>query len=241
MYSQIFPFLLIVKYKKLCWLTGFSMFCDDYNYGNLNPTTSVPPIHDHLTTLLPMSDTGGESTVLSITTTKPAASSVQVQNSANATTLVIATQAPSTPSYVQEIETTVSNDATGVSTPAHSTVTHTPQQGATTSYPATATDAILTSSEVPTVSPPQWIDLTSSLPSQTTSISISSSTVHSTTPISVSVNNDGSSGINSSLITSLLPQIVNEDSPTTVHNLTSVPEQQSDVSSISTINVRYIT
>ena len=238
MYSQIFPFLLIVKYKKLCWLTGFSMFCDDYNYGNLNPTTSVPPIHVHLTTLLPMSDTGGESTVLSITTTKPAASSVQVQNSANATTLVIATQAPSTPSYVQEIETTVSNDATGVSTPAHSTVTHTPQQGATTSHPATDTDVILISSEVPTVSTTQWIDLTSSLPSQTTAVIIGSSTVHSTSPISTSANNDGNNGINSSLITSLLPQIVNEDQSPTIHNLTSIPVLQAGVSSTSTINVR---
>ena len=238
MYSQIFPFLLIVKYKKLCWLTGFSMFCDDYNYGNLNPTTSVPAIHDHITTLLPMSDTGGESTVLSITTTKPAASSVQVQNSANATTLVIATQAPSTPSYVQEIETTVSNDATGVSTPAHSTVTHTPQQGATTSHPATDTDVILISSEVPTVSTTQWIDLTSSLPSQTTAVIIVSSTVHSTSPISASANNDGNNGINSSLITSLLPQIVNEDPSTTIHNLTSIPVLQTGVISTSTINVR---
>ena len=238
MYSQIFPFLLIVKYKKLCWLTGFSMFCDDYNYGNLNPTTSVPPIHDHLTTLLPMSDTGGESTVLSITTTKPAASSVQVQNSTNATTLVFATQAPSTPSYVQEIETTVSNDATGVSTPAHSTVTHTPQQGATTSHPATDTDVILISSEVPTVSTTQWIDLTSSLPSQTAAVIIGSSTVHSTSPISTSANNDGNNGINSSLITSLLPQIVNEDPSPTIHNLTSIPVLQTGVISTSTINVR---
>ena len=238
MYSQIFPFLLIVKYKKLCWLTGFSMFCDDYNYGNLNPTTSVPPIHDHLTTLLPMSDTGGESTVLSITTTKPAASSVQVQNSANATTLVIATQAPSTPSYVQEIETTVSNDATGVSTPAPSTVTHTPQQGATTSHPATDTDVILISSEVPTLSTTQWIDLTSSLPSQTAAVIIGSSTVHSTSPISTSANNDGNNGINSSLITSLLPQIVNEDPSPTIHNLTSIPVLQTGVISTSTINVR---
>ena len=217
------------------------MFCDDYNYGNLNPTTSVPAIHDHLTTLLPMSDSGGESNVMSITTIKPAASSFPVQNSTNATTLVFATQAPSTPSYVQEIETTVSNDATGASTPVYSTVTNIPQQGATTSYPSTNADVILTSTEVPTVSSTQWIDLTSSLPSQTTSISVSSSTVNATTPTSVSANNDGNSGINSSLITSLLPQIVNEDSPTTVHNLTSVPEQQSDVSSISTINVRYIT
>ena len=214
------------------------MFCDDYNYGNLNPTTSVPAIHDHLTTLLPMSDTGGESTVLSITTTKPAASSVQVQNSANATTLVIATQAPSTPSYVQEIETTVSNDATGVSTTAHSTVTHIPQQGAATSYPATDADVILTSTEVPTVSTPQTIDLTSSLPSQTTAVIIGSSTVHSTSPISTSANNDGNNGINSSLITSLLPQIVNEDPSTTIHNLTSIPVLQTGVISTSTINVR---
>ena len=214
------------------------MFCDDYNYGNLNPTTSVPPIHDHLTTLLPMSDTGGESTVLSITTTKPAASSVQVQNSANATTLVIATQAPSTPLYVQEIETTVSNDATGVSTPAHSTVTHTPQQGATTSHPATDTDVILISSEVPTVSTTQWIDLTSSLPSQTAAVIIGSSTVHSTSPILTSANNDGNNGINSSLITSLLPQIVNEDPSPTIHNLTSIPVLQTGVISTSTINVR---
>ena len=235
-----FSISFIVKYKKLCWLTGFSMFCDDYNYGYLNPTTSVPVIHDHLTTLLPMSDSGGESTVIFITTIKPAASSVPVQNSSNATTLVFATQAPSTPSYAHEIETIVSNDVTGVSTPVHSTVTHIPQQGATTSYPATEADAILTSTEVPTVSTTQWIDLTSSLPSQTTAVTISSGAVHSTTPMSTSANNDGNSGNNSSLITSLLPQIVNEDPSTTIHNLTSVPVLQSDVSSTSTINVRYI-
>ena len=216
------------------------MFCDDYNYGNLNPTTSVPAIHDHLTTLLPMSDSGVESTVMSIITIKPVASSSPVQNSTNATTLVFATQAPSTPSYVHEIETTVSNDATGVSTPAHSIVTHLPQQGATTSYPAIHADGILTSTEVPTVSTTQWIDLTSSSPSQTTSGIMSSNIAHSTSPIPTSANNDGSNGMNSSLITSLLPQIVNEDPPTNISNPTSAPVLQSDVSSTSTINVRCI-